>query len=522
MLAAASGLSADKITAASPGERQLSFYHIHTKETLTVTYKKDGQFIPDAMKKIDWIMRDWRKNQSIRMDAETIDLIWEMHSELGSQQPVNIICGYRSRGTNEMLRRKVGGQASQSQHISGRAIDIAFPDVPLKRMRYSALVRERGGVGYYPTSGIPFIHVDTARVRAWPRLPRYELALLFPGGRTKHAPASGGPISSDDVRTARSKYHDLAVQIAQFHDDRRNPKSTTMVAAAESPEKKRGFSLASLTEALPALPWSSKKAPPKDTLDASGKPRVTWEPIPERAGKPQGQQVAALEPSAGMPKLVNQPKIIERPSRFEPRAAAKPAPSKGETAGKDRATLAALVAKAQSEPMPKLVREPAPAVRPAQALAAAEMPATSGPAAKGARLAALIPEKDENASITDMSPESLGNGWVQAPEFDEDHPEELAYRPFPLAPLLTDNPSAADPQFGNLQHPDVAQTLELIDDVGAVLPMRFRPGQQVAQVMWAQQFQGKAVHKDILEELDQSRAATGISERTVRTSTRTQ
>ncbi|MEQ1718848.1 MAG: hypothetical protein ABL907_23170, partial [Hyphomicrobium sp.] len=62
--------------------------------------------------------------------------------------------------------------------------------------------------------------------------------------------------------------------------------------------------------------------------------------------------------------------------------------------------------------------------------------------------------------------------------------------------------------------------LELIDDVGAIQPMRFRPGQQVAQVMWAQQFQGKAVHLDALEEIDQNRAATGIAERAVRTSAR--
>ena len=41
-----------------------------------------------------------------------------------------------------------------------------------------------------------------------------------------------------------------------------------------------------------------------------------------------------------------------------------------------------------------------------------------------------------------MSPDSLGNGWAEAPEFDEDHPEELAYRPFPLAPIMT-NPASA-------------------------------------------------------------------------------
>lgn len=526
LLAAVTGLSADKISAASPGERVISFYHIHTKETLTVVYKKDGRYVPEALKKINWIMRDWRKNESIPIDPNTIDLIWEMHAELGSQQPVSIICGYRSHGTNEMLRKTRGGQASQSQHITGRAVDITFPDVPLKRIRYSALVRERGGVGYYPTSGIPFVHVDSARVRAWPRLPRYELALLFPNGHTKHMPATGGPITPADAQAARSKHHDLAVQVAAYLDLRRGVRPATMVASADrakpaiqpapDPTPKPRLALASLGGG-DLLPWSKKSpaAAPKKSL-------VSWEPVPEReAARPQ---VAALTPHpapAAAPKLVAPPKIVDRPSRFEP-----PNASAKAAAQPDRSALAALVAKAQSEPMPKLVSQPKPAMRPAKALAAAAMPEimpevnAKGETRAPARVAALIPQDKESDSITDMSPESLGNGWVQAPEFDEDHPEELAYRPFPLGPLLTDEPNSSEPQFEGLKHPDVAQTLELIDDIGAVLPMRFRPGQQVAQVMWAQQFQGSAVHLDALEELDQSRAATGISERAVQTSTR--
>ena len=89
-----------------------------------------------------------------------------------------------------------------------------FPDVPVKNLRYSALIREKGGVGYYPTSAIPFVHMDIDRVRAWPRLPRAELALLFPSGRTQHVPADGVPITRDDVREARAANKDLAVQLA--------------------------------------------------------------------------------------------------------------------------------------------------------------------------------------------------------------------------------------------------------------------------------------------------------------------
>ena len=157
--------------------------------------------------------------------------MWEIHNELGSAEPIHIISGYRSKGTNEMLRRTVGGQASQSRHILGQAADIHFPDVPIKRLRYSALIRERGGVGYYPTSAIPFVHIDTDRVRAWPRLPRNELALLFPNGRTQHLPEDGEPISMEDVKRARAGNTELATQIAEFHQLRTQPKTAVQVAS---------------------------------------------------------------------------------------------------------------------------------------------------------------------------------------------------------------------------------------------------------------------------------------------------
>ena len=119
-----------------------------------------------------------------------------------------------------------------------------------------------------------------------------------------------------------------------------------------------------------------------------------------------------------------------------------------------------------------------------------------------------------------MSPDSLGNGWAEAPEFDEDHPEELAYRPFPLAPLLSDTPASRDQPLAEMQAPNVAATLEVLDDVGGIAPMKFRPGRQLAEAMWSQQFQGKAVHLEALKEIEQGRLPAGIENRAVQTSAR--
>ena len=49
--------------------RTLSFHHVHTGEDITITYKRNGRYDDAALKKLDWFMRDWRKEKSTRMIA---------------------------------------------------------------------------------------------------------------------------------------------------------------------------------------------------------------------------------------------------------------------------------------------------------------------------------------------------------------------------------------------------------------------------------------------------------------------
>ena len=183
-------------TAVANGDtRTISLHHVHTDESLTITYKKDGRYDPEALKKLNWLLRDWRKGQAIRMEPHLIDLVWEVSREAGAKGPIQIICGYRSPSTNGMLRARTNGVAEHSQHMLGRAMDFFIPGVPLDKLRAIGMRLQRGGVGYYPHSGSPFVHMDVARVRAWPRMSRQELARLFPDGRTVHIPADGRPLA---------------------------------------------------------------------------------------------------------------------------------------------------------------------------------------------------------------------------------------------------------------------------------------------------------------------------------------
>ncbi|HVY00812.1 MAG TPA: DUF882 domain-containing protein [Pseudorhodoplanes sp.] len=184
--------------AANGDTRTISFHHLHTGEDLTVTYKKNGRYDEDALRKINTIMRDWRRNEETAMDPRLIDLVWEVRRDVGARDAtVQIVCGYRSPGTNEMLRRRSrhSGVARFSQHMQGKAMDFYIPGAPLDELRAAGLRLQRGGVGFYPTSGSPFVHLDVGSVRHWPRMTHDQLVKIFPDGRTVHIPSDGKPLA---------------------------------------------------------------------------------------------------------------------------------------------------------------------------------------------------------------------------------------------------------------------------------------------------------------------------------------
>jgi uncharacterized protein YcbK (DUF882 family) len=173
--------------------RTLSIVNVHTNEGGTVTFKRNGVYDAEALKQLSWLLRDWRRDEQASMSPRLFDILWEVHQEAGSQEPFHAVSGYRSPETNAMLRRSSHLVAEHSQHMLGRAMDSFLPDVPIERMREIAMRLQRGGVGYYPTSGSPFVHIDAGSVRSWPRMTRDQLARLFPDGKTVHIPADGHP-----------------------------------------------------------------------------------------------------------------------------------------------------------------------------------------------------------------------------------------------------------------------------------------------------------------------------------------
>lgn len=182
--------------------RTLSFHHTHSDEDLTVTFKRDGRYDEEALKKLNHFLRDWRSQDQTTMDRRLFDILWEVYRDVDGKKPINIISSYRSPATNSMLRRRSSGVARFSQHMLGHAIDFYIPDVPLEQIRYAGLRQQRGGVGFYPTSGSPFVHLDTGSIRHWPRMNHDQLARVFPDGRTVHVPSDGKPLKGYELALA--------------------------------------------------------------------------------------------------------------------------------------------------------------------------------------------------------------------------------------------------------------------------------------------------------------------------------
>jgi uncharacterized protein YcbK (DUF882 family) len=182
--------------------RTLSFHHTHSSEDLTVTFKRDGRYDEAALKQLNHFLRDWRNQDETVMDRHLFDILWEVYRDVDGKQPIQIISSYRSPATNAMLRRRSSGVARHSQHMLGHAMDMFIPGVPLEKIRFAGLRLQRGGVGFYPTSGSPFVHLDTGSIRHWPRMSHDQLAKVFPDGRTVHVPTDGVPLKGYELAKA--------------------------------------------------------------------------------------------------------------------------------------------------------------------------------------------------------------------------------------------------------------------------------------------------------------------------------
>ncbi len=218
-------------------DRTLKLHFTHTGERGVFTYKRNGKYDAAVLKKLNHIMRDWRRNEPTKMDPKLFDVVWQVYQDVGGKDYIHIVSGYRSVKTNDMLRRRGRGAAKQSRHTRGQAMDFFIPGVSVSKIRKAGLRLQRGGVGYYPKSGSPFVHLDTGNVRHWPRMTRQQLASVFPKGQTLHVPSDGKPLAGYEIAKAKYGGRGETAAVAYLDTNSRSIRPAN-VASNDSPQKK--------------------------------------------------------------------------------------------------------------------------------------------------------------------------------------------------------------------------------------------------------------------------------------------
>lgn len=147
--------------------RRIRMYSGRTGERIDMIYWIEGDYIADAVKEVNFFMRDWRTNDAYNMDLRNVDIMAAAHNLLDVNEPYMLLSGYRSPKTNAMLRARSSGVAKNSLHMRGQAADLRLQSRSTTQMAKAAAACRGGGVGRY--SGSNFVHMDCGTVRSWGR-----------------------------------------------------------------------------------------------------------------------------------------------------------------------------------------------------------------------------------------------------------------------------------------------------------------------------------------------------------------
>lgn len=145
--------------------RSLDLFSAHTGEALRTVFWIEGEYVPEACEEANWFLRDWREDKATRMDARTLDILAALHQKLETNEPLEVLSGYRTEKTNAMLRARSRLVASKSLHVRGMACDVTLKSRSVGQIYRAARSLHGGGVGRYSRSG--FVHVDSGDERSW-------------------------------------------------------------------------------------------------------------------------------------------------------------------------------------------------------------------------------------------------------------------------------------------------------------------------------------------------------------------
>ncbi len=168
ILGAALGLVAMGMAApawAAPGDRSIGITRVGTGDSFNGVYWRDGRYDLDALRQLNWVLRDPHIDEATPMDPRLFDVLNSVAARLDSSDPFEVISGYRSPETNAANARRSRRVSRASLHMSGMAADVRLPGRSSMGMARLAAEMQMGGVGLYRRDG--FVHLDCGPSRRW-------------------------------------------------------------------------------------------------------------------------------------------------------------------------------------------------------------------------------------------------------------------------------------------------------------------------------------------------------------------
>lgn len=145
--------------------RRISMRSGRTGETIDTIYWIEGKYIKPALEELNYFMRDWREDSVKNIDRRQVDVLAAAHNILDTNEPFQLLSGYRSQRTNSMLRSRSRRVAKDSYHVKGMATDVRLSSRSVSQMARAAVSCHGGGVGRYSRSN--FVHMDCGPIRTW-------------------------------------------------------------------------------------------------------------------------------------------------------------------------------------------------------------------------------------------------------------------------------------------------------------------------------------------------------------------
>src|SRR6185503_19392575 len=71
--------------------RAITLQHTHRDDTITVTFKRNGRYDDEGLKKLNYFLRDWRNDDQTRMDPQLFDILWEVSRDVEAKEPIHIV-----------------------------------------------------------------------------------------------------------------------------------------------------------------------------------------------------------------------------------------------------------------------------------------------------------------------------------------------------------------------------------------------------------------------------------------------